>query len=323
MSLAINTTTPSGIVLAADSRQSYRNRKGQARVGSDNASKLFQLSQRVGIAVTGLAFLPENGVPKNISNFIEEFKRKEEVERMAVREITEKLYNFFEEKYDYKTALKQLPARIRQDFERQGYELIGDFKEEKGIIKFRFKDSSGKEHESVGGVDRIDILVAGYNHDGSHEAFTCNIPGEISQKRNSKEKGKEYGASWIGQIDVTSRIVLGWEGRIFTLPFVQEAIKNLGEDKVVQQLRGLEYQISWGTMTLQDAIDFCTLTIKTTEAIQRFSDGVAMDPGNIPGVGGEIDIAVITRDKGFVWIKKKNLRVADREVNLDKFEDLK
>ncbi len=55
MSLTINTTTPEGIVLAADSRQSYRNSKGMARIGSDNASKLFQLNKRIGVAVTGLA----------------------------------------------------------------------------------------------------------------------------------------------------------------------------------------------------------------------------------------------------------------------------
>ena len=66
MSLAINTTTPEGIILATDSRQSYRNRKGMARIGSDNASKLFQVNKRIGIAVTGLAFLPEDGVPKNM-----------------------------------------------------------------------------------------------------------------------------------------------------------------------------------------------------------------------------------------------------------------
>jgi hypothetical protein len=41
MSLAINTTTPEGIILAADSRQSYRNQKGVSRIGSDSASKLF------------------------------------------------------------------------------------------------------------------------------------------------------------------------------------------------------------------------------------------------------------------------------------------
>ena len=77
MSLAINTTTPEGMVLAADSRQSYRNQKGMARIGSDNAFKLFQLNKRVGVAVTGIAFLPEDGVKKNISKFIEEFSEKQ------------------------------------------------------------------------------------------------------------------------------------------------------------------------------------------------------------------------------------------------------
>jgi hypothetical protein len=323
MSLAINATTSSGIVLAADSRQSYRNRKGMARIGSDTASKLFQLNKRIGCAITGIAFLPSDGGIKNISAFVEEFKRTEEVERLNVKEMTEKIYEFFEKKYNWKTPLQNLKEMIRKDLENKGFQFLGDFEEDRGVLKFKFKDKTGKEQQGIGGVDRIDIMVAGFNHDGTHQVFIANIPGEISPKRNSLEKGKEYGASWIGQIDVTSRIVLGWDGRVFGLPFVQEAVKNIGEAKVAQQLRGLEYQISWGTMTLQDAIDFCTLAIKTTEAIQRFSDGVAMDPGDIPGVGGEIDIAVITRDKRFVWVKKKNLRVADKEIDLDKFEDLK
>jgi len=76
MSLAINTTTPEGIVFATDSRQSFRNQKGMARIGSDNASKLFQINDRVGVAVTGLAFLPEGGVMKNISKFNDEVKHE-------------------------------------------------------------------------------------------------------------------------------------------------------------------------------------------------------------------------------------------------------
>jgi hypothetical protein len=40
------------------------------------------------------------------------------------------------------------------------------------------------------------------------------------KKRDSKEKGKEYGASWIGQVDVVSRIVLGFDGRINNLKFI-------------------------------------------------------------------------------------------------------
>lgn len=323
MSLAINATTSSGIVLAADSRQSYRNRKGMARIGSDTASKLFQLSKRIGCAITGIAFLPSTGGIKNISTFVDEFKRVEEVERLDVEEMANKLHKFFENKYDWKTPLQNLKELIKKDLENKGLQLVGDFEEGNGILKFKFKDKSGKEQQGIGGVDRIDIMVAGFNHDGSHQSFICNIPGEISKKRDGKERGKEFGASWIGQIDVTSRIVLGWDGRIFALPFVQEAVKNLGEEQVGKQLRGLEYQISWGTMTLQDAIDFCSLAIRTTEAIQRFSDGVAMDPGDMPGVGGKIDVAVITRDKGFVWVKKKNIEIDSKEVDIDSLQDLK
>ena len=57
--------------------------------------------------------------------------------------------------------------------------------------------------------------------------------------------------------------------------------------------------------------------IQTTSAMQRFSDGINADPGDMPGVGGPIDVAVITPDKGFVWIKKKKLKFEENEVEMD------
>ena len=321
MSLAINTTTPEGMVLAADSRQSYRNRKGMARIGSDNASKLFQLNKRVGVAVTGLAFLPEEEVLKNISKFIEQFKRETDVEKLNVKEVAEKLHYLFNKKYKWQAQLEKLPEKIKSDLQKQGCQLI-DLKKEKYFVKFKFKDPKGNEKVGTGGVDRIDILVAGYNKNGSHEVYATRIPGEVEEKRNSQKKGMEYGASWIGQIDVVSRIVLGWDGRIGNLKFVQEAAKKSNQEEINKQLRNLEYVIQWGTMTLQDAIDFCTLMIQTTSAIQRFSDGIQADPGDTPGVGGPINVAIITPDKGFVWISKKGLKAGKNEIDLDKIPDL-
>ena len=60
----------------------------------------------------------------------------------------------------------------------------------------------------------IEILVAGYNNDGSHQVYSIRIPGEINLLRNSNQKNNEYGSSWLGQVDVVSRIVLGYDGRI-------------------------------------------------------------------------------------------------------------
>jgi len=321
MSLAINTTTPEGLVLAADSRQSYRNRKGMARIGSDNASKVFEINRRIGAAVTGLAFLPEAGVQKNISKFIEQFKQGSEVSGLDVKEAAEALHRLFDKKYDWRKRLEAVPEQVKKDLAKQGLELLG-MEKEKHFVKFRFKDQQGNEKHGTAGVDQISILVAGYNKDGSHEVYTVRIPGKVEKKRDSRERGKEYGASWIGQIDVVSRIVLGWDGRVGNIKFVKEAEKKYGREEINKQLRNLEYAIQWGTMTLQDAIDFCVLMIQTTSAIQRFSDGIQADPGAMPGVGGPVDVAVITPNKGFVWITKKNLKAGENEVDLDKIPEL-
>ena len=89
-----------------------------------------------------------------------------------------------------------------------------------------------------------------------------------------------------------------------------------GESNIFEELKSLEYAIQWGTMTLQDGIDFCGLMIQATSAMQRFSDGIKADPGDMPGVGGPIDIAVITPDNGFVWINKKKLKFRGNEVEI-------
>jgi len=316
MSLGINTTTPEGIVLAADSRQSYRNQKGMSRIGSDSASKVFKINNKMGLIVAGLAFLPENGVLKNISRFIEEFKKSIENKELSIFETAQKLKDFFEEKYQYKERLKALQIQVKTDLEGQGCTKI-EMEEKKDHIEFKFVDSKGIQKNGVAGVEQLQFIVAGYNEDNSHQVSMVYIPGKIELKRDSKKRGQEYGASWIGQIDVVSRIVLGFDGRIGNLPVIQEATLKRGFETVQQQLRSLEYIIQWGTMTLQDGIDFSTLIIETTTAIQRFSDGVAGDPGDIPGVGGPIDVAVITPEKGFVWINKKNLKVGEKEVNLE------
>lgn len=307
MSLAINTTTPEGIILAADSRQSYRNQKGVSRIGSDSASKLFLINNRIGVAVTGLAFLQENGIPKNISKFIEQFKREVEVEKLSVKEVADKLHFLFDKKLNWQEQLDKLPDQIKDNFTKQGFEVI-EIKKEQYNVKFKIKDKIGNIKDGVGGIDGLVLFVAGYNSDGSHEVYNVYIPGEVIKRRDSKQKGMEYGANWIGQTDVVSRIIKGWDPRILNTVFVNEAIKQKGQPEIEKQLNSLEYAINWGAMPLQDAIDFTVLAIQTTSAIQRFSDGIQADPGDMPGVGGPIDVLALTPD-GPKWVKQKELKI--------------
>ena len=320
MSLGINTSTPEGIVFAADSRQSYRNRKGMSRIGSDSASKVFRLGKKCGLVLTGLAFLPYNGVQKNISRFIEEFRNQTELENLTIKEISDKLHEFFVEKYQYK-AQDNLSNQVKADLERQGCKISG-IKKEKGYVHFKFKGPDGVAKQHVAGIEQLRFIVAGYNSDNSHQVCMVYIPGDVVVNRDSAKKINEYGANWIGQTDVVERIILGFDRRISNLPIMQKTTQEIGESEVQKQLRKLEYVIQWSTMTLQDGIDFSTLAIETTTAIQRFSDGIYADPGDMPGVGGAVDVAVITPDKGFVWVSKKALRFGEREINLESLPSL-
>lgn len=316
MSLGINTTTSEGIVLAADSRQSYRNQKGMSRVGSDSASKVFKLTDKVGLIVTGLAFLPENGVLKNISKFIEDFRVTHDLKKLTVEEIGNELQKYFKDKYDYKAQLENLSKTVKDNLTAQGAEII-KFEQKEAHIEFTFKDQTKAEKKGVVGVDQLQFIVTGFNRDDSHQSAVVYVPGNSKVSRDSKIKGQEYGANWIGQIDVIARVVLGYDARIQNLPFFGKVASENTPAQIQAQLAGLEYVIQWGTMTLQDGIDFSVLAIDTTTAIQRFSDGVRLDPGDMPGVGGAIDVAVITREKGFVWVSKKKLTVGENIVDLE------
>jgi hypothetical protein len=74
MTLAIGLVNPEGIVMAADSRQSYRH--AAVRVGSDSAIKVFALTDTVVAATSGYAFLRRQNAAsaQNISTLVEDLK---------------------------------------------------------------------------------------------------------------------------------------------------------------------------------------------------------------------------------------------------------
>ena len=316
MSLVITTSTSEGIVIGADSRQSYRNRKGMARIGSDNAQKLFQINSRIGVAITGLAFLEDEGILRNISFYIEDFKKKEEVENLSVKDVAEKLHSLLEQKYRPKERFSELEKKINEELTQKGFSEIKINKQNNSLI-YQFKDTNNKIQKGSASVEMFVYSVSGFNSDGSFEVYVCNLMGEIKKKRDSNVRGMEYGADWIGQSDVVSRIILGFDPRIQNIKSINETIQRIGKDKFNKEIQEVQYIIQWGTMTLQDAIDFVDLMIKTTSAIQRFSDGIFAEPGGMPGVGGNVDIAVITADQGFIWVSRKNIIHQENKIYIE------
>ena len=262
MSLGICVATSEGIVVAGESRQTHGGRAG-ARVGSDSATKVFELTENVLAVTAGWAFLRPQGAAslRNIASLVEEFKSKI-APGSGVQAIANELFSYFNTVYQWHTA-------------------------------------QGHDQPTPPGQIALQFLVGGYDQQARvGTVFQCNIPGGVVPLRDTNNPG----ASWIGQFDVVSRIIKGWDPRIGNLPVFQQAGQVAG-----QQLAGLEYVIQWHTMTLQDAIDFAKAMIRITIAVQRFTDGIQLMPGDVPGVGGPIDIAVVRAGLKAAWILKKEL----------------
>jgi hypothetical protein len=54
-----------------------------------------------------------------------------------------------------------------------------------------------------------------------------------------------------------------------------------------------------------------------SSAMQRFSDDIVANLGDMPSVGGSVDVAIIIADQGFLWISRKELKIEGKEIDLD------
>lgn len=313
MTLVISTITSSGIVLTADSRQTYRNQAGAIRIGSDSAMKLFKLTNSCGVAISGRAFLNEKDQPaKDVGFFINKFAEAEKLDGLKIKEIAEKLNKNLGDIFVTK-EMDSLKKQIEEEIKKLGGTELNFSANDGHLLPYSYKDKDGKTISNTGGIETINMIVAGVDDDKIGRTYSVLVPKGITLERDTQQ----CGAMWVGQTDVLARIVKGYAPEIGNINFVKDALSK-DKDGISGQLNKLEYVINWATITIQDAIDFCVLMTRTTENIQRFSDGTILAPGGITGVGGEIDIAVITPENGFAWLKKKKLKSEGAELSLDK-----
>ena len=104
MTLGICVAIPEGIVMAGESRQGYQGRAG-ARISSDSATKVFELSDCVLAATSGWAFLRPQGASthRNIASLIEELKVPLPP-NPSVKDAADALYTYFNQAYQWHTA---------------------------------------------------------------------------------------------------------------------------------------------------------------------------------------------------------------------------
>jgi hypothetical protein len=94
------------------------------------------------------------------------------------------------------------------------------------------------------------------------------------------------GVTYRGQTRALERIIEGVD------PALRR--RKMVRDEAAGQLDLLRYDLIH-PQTVEDAVDLATFLVDTAIEMQRFSDGTYLEPQEIPGCGGPVRVAVVTR----------------------------
>lgn len=142
------------------------------------------------------------------------------------------------------------------------------------------------------------FVVGGFDVDAPYgRTYIFNIPNKPTPEERSPGG---FGITFGGQHESTTRLIKGYDPRVLDLArrIFNPPVQRM--DEFEQALGVLNMGIPYAVLPLQDCIDLAIFPMKTTMSAQNLTIGVR-------GVGGSIDVAVITRRAGLEIIQQKQL----------------
>ena len=199
---------------------------------------------------------------------------------------------------------------------------IGEFKSQPRIAEartsasspFRDVDAIAKEFSDYisplydkqfplnGQRPTLGFMIVGYDKTGLGKLLQIEFPS--SRIPESIHDTAHTGLTWAGHTHIIGRLLLGVSDSLRDIPDLKltPAQQKLYTSKVA----GQEVYIPYQSLMLQDGIDLALALVRITVEIERFSFGTNESPGEIPGVGGAVDVLIAT-PSGVQWIKQKAL----------------
>lgn len=152
-----------------------------------------------------------------------------------------------------------------------------------------------------GDIPSMTFVVGGYDPDQPYgNVFLVDVPKNPEpEPRNPGPQ--DFGMTWGGQLQVASRLIHGSDPALF--PLLKEKL-GLTDEQLAELLQfltqRLQYRIPFDILPLQDCIDMASFLVRATVSLQNL--GVT-----IRGVGGVVEIAIITRTRGLRFVQKKRI----------------
>ena len=143
------------------------------------------------------------------------------------------------------------------------------------------------------------FLVGGYDDGQPYgRVFEFSIPQSPAPLERYPETGS-FGITYGGQREYVDRLTQGFDDSLPGILKERFSLSDSDSDQLRQDLRqNLALRIPYQFLPLQDCVDLSIFLIRTTISIQDWIVGVR-------GVGGEIDVATVTRTEGFKPVQRK------------------
>lgn len=146
------------------------------------------------------------------------------------------------------------------------------------------------------------FLVAGFDEGEAYgRVYEVAVPTALAPQERNGGAG-EFGLTWGGQQELVARLLGGVDPAAAGLAQDALDLTDAQTTTLVQRWRAeLGVPIPYQFLPLQDCIDLSTFLVYMTSVLQGWTVGVR-------GVGGEVDVAAITRTEGFRAIQQKSIR---------------
>lgn len=155
-------------------------------------------------------------------------------------------------------------------------------------------------------IDTFEFWIGGYPSqiEGGYELWKIVISNADCPDPIALCPPGQPGVSWGGTFEPINRLLIGYDHTLLT------ALKELlvsGDGGAPVDIVAINQFLKQRTqvmlhsplMPIQDAVDFADFLVDTTKRFYRYLPGA-----NI--VGGDTDIAVVTRYEGFKWVRRKH-----------------
>lgn len=274
MSIVVAVRVGEGLVLAADSASTLQARDPGGRLAGiakifNNATKLLQLRDYpVGVATWGAGNIGARSISSLISEYANTRPKLEDIEQDSL--------SVQEEKQLLLDFLFEFYTGTYPDWEAQ------------------------PEDQRVG----FGVLIGGYSgREFFPQEFVFDVPArQVRELRIPLPDGPQnFGADWFGSADALVRFHHGRDDRLPEI-LARHGVETPKIEAIMETLRReIQYPVPFDGMPIQDAVDYALFMTGLEVARYRFALGAEL-------CGGPIDVATITRHRGFEWIRQKTIK---------------